>query len=309
MLPPPSLSTLPQAPCAVAVSGGADSVALLRLLMQYRPDIPLHVVHLDHQTRGVDSTGDADFVRGLADEFQLPCTIARRSDIEGSVSNPPRNKSAFFRALRHALFRQVITQHNLRGVFLAHHADDQAETVFHRLLRGSGPAGLAAMASETRLPGLLILRPLLTIARSELRDYLRAINQPWREDLSNLSPAYFRNRLRRLLAAQPQLASDLLNLSTSCAALRNWIRRTAPELPPTFYAESLLRLPPVLAAESARRWLLARKIPADQLTPEILARFLTFATDAASPRRQHFPGKLLLHRRQGQIRAERQLDP
>lgn len=309
MLPPPSLSALPLASCTVAVSGGADSVALLRLLVQYRPDISLHVVHLDHETRGADSTGDADFVRGLAENLRLPCTIARRSDIESSVSNPPRNKSALFRALRHALFRKVIAENKLHGVFLAHHADDQAETVLHRLLRGSGSMGLAAMALEARLPGLLIVRPLLTTTRSELRDYLRVIEQPWREDLSNLSPVYFRNRIRVLLAAKPNLVADLLNLSSACAGLRSWIRGVAPELPPVFYAESLLRLPAVVARESARRWLLSRRIPAGQLTPEVLARFIIFATDAAAPKKQYFPGELLVHRRKGRIFVESMRNP
>src|SRR5688572_8683862 len=137
-----SLAELPEGQFAAGISGGADSVALLRLLLQYRPDIGLHIVHLNHQTRGAESDGDATFVRDLADKYNLPVTIAKRTDIEPALDIRPRNKSALFRALRFMLFKKVAAENALHGLLLAHHRDDQAETVLHRLLRGSAPAGL-----------------------------------------------------------------------------------------------------------------------------------------------------------------------
>lgn len=286
---------------AVGVSGGADSVALLHLLHNHRPDLHLHVVHLDHQTRGAESTGDARFVRDLASAWELPLTLALREQIEPSLKNPPANTSAFYRACRHELFRRVVAQHNLEGVLLAHHADDQAETILHRLLRGSAAAGLAGMASETRLGDLRVLRPLLKVPGGLLREYLLGVGQGWREDASNQSVTYFRNRLRQLLGRHPGLIGGLLELNEGLGELRNWVREAAPELPETFPARTLADLPEILAQESARRWLLARGVPAGQLTPPAIAQLVRMATDAASPRRQHFPGRRLIRRKRGMI--------
>src|SRR5438034_1508222 len=133
---------VPAGAWAVAVSGGGDSVALLELL-RHRGDLLLHVVHLDHETRGGESATDALFVGELAARWGLAFTIRRRSEIEPAIAaRLPANRSARFRAARLELFRRVIAEHRLAGVILAHHADDQAETVVQRLLRGSGPAGL-----------------------------------------------------------------------------------------------------------------------------------------------------------------------
>src|SRR6185437_3878431 len=166
-----AIATLPPGAWAVGVSGGADSVALL-LLLCAREDLSLHVVHLDHQTRGDDSTGDARFVRELAERLHLRCTVALRSDVEATMSDLPGNTSSRYRAARIALFRKVVEEEDLAGVILAHHADDQAETVLHRLLRGSGPTGLAAMERATNIGGLRIVRPLLSVARETLRAFL-----------------------------------------------------------------------------------------------------------------------------------------
>ena len=130
------MTAVPSGRWAGGVSGGADSVALLLLLDQRResePGLFLHVVHLDHQTRGAESTADAEFVRRLAAGRGVPCTIARRDQVEREMTDLPPNPSARYRALRHEVFRRVIAQHRLQGVLLAHHADDQAETVLHRL--------------------------------------------------------------------------------------------------------------------------------------------------------------------------------
>src|SRR5262245_40167035 len=108
-------ASVPPDAWAIGVSGGADSVALLRLL-QSRVDLSLHVVHLDHETRGQQSTGDAQFVHDLSRERSLPCTIKRISE----VALPARHKniSAHFRAARLELFRSVVREHRLQGVLL-----------------------------------------------------------------------------------------------------------------------------------------------------------------------------------------------
>src|ERR1051325_10404986 len=126
------VATVRPASWAIAVSGGADSVALLSLLLDRRSDLALHVVHFDHHTREGQSAQDAAFVRQLALDHGLPFSIATRDQIEPDLAARmilPRNLSARFRALRYEWFRRVVAAANLGGVILAHHADDQAETV------------------------------------------------------------------------------------------------------------------------------------------------------------------------------------
>src|SRR6266496_1788814 len=129
-----AIETVPAGAWSVGVSGGADSVALLHLLRQRR-DLSFHVAHLDHQTRNGESATDALFVAELAGKWGVPFTIAIRSDVEDESSHLEKNLSARYRTARLEFFRRVVAQHQLRGVILAHHADDQAETVLQRLLR------------------------------------------------------------------------------------------------------------------------------------------------------------------------------
>jgi tRNA(Ile)-lysidine synthase len=151
----------------VGVSGGGDSVALLELLAgQRRGDLELIVAHLDHETRAGASAADAQFVEELAQQRSLRCIVARRADIEKDIGEVPANRSARYRAARLACFRRVITEEKLDGVVLAHHADDQAETVVQRLLRGSGPAGLTGMRADSVVSGVRIVRPLLRSRQS-----------------------------------------------------------------------------------------------------------------------------------------------
>jgi tRNA(Ile)-lysidine synthetase-like protein len=293
-------STVPPGRWAVGVSGGADSVALLLLLAQ-RKDLSLHVVHLDHQTRGEESTADTRFVQDLAKHLELPATIALRSEIERSLAKIPTNLSARFRAARLELFNQTVAANQLIGVVLGHHADDQAETILHRLIRGAGPASLAAMSPRATVAGLRILRPLLAIRSADLREFLDEIAQPWREDSSNRSTKYLRNQLRIILTENPGLAQSLLHLGNTCRHLKKWLTLTAPHLDESFPVAILASLPPPLARHSAGQWLAERGSPIDQLNSMVCDRLIAMAADAATPSRRHFPGKLLVRRRQGLI--------
>jgi tRNA(Ile)-lysidine synthase len=280
------------------VSGGADSVALLRLLRD-RPDLRLQVAHLDHETRGGASTDDARFVADLAARLGLACTVARLCEVELDEASATANRPARYRAARLKLFRRVIDSAKLDGVILAHHADDQAETVFHRLCRGSGPEGMAAMSADTRIGTLRVVRPLLGVDRITLRRYLTSISQDWREDASNSSNQYARNRLRKVLEIRPRLTQDLLEFGAACRDLSNWARTHAPVLPASFACAALATLPPPLARESARRWLISCGASRANLQAPVLARLVNMACDAASPPRQHFPGGILVARRRG----------
>src|SRR5205814_9649672 len=111
-----SLEELPEGQYAVGVSGGADSVALLRLVMKFRPDVGVHVVHLNHQLRGEESEGDAIFVEQLAKRLSVPVTVARGSEVEPMLAKRPANKSALYRAVRFELFKKVVKENGLHGV-------------------------------------------------------------------------------------------------------------------------------------------------------------------------------------------------
>jgi tRNA(Ile)-lysidine synthetase-like protein len=298
-----AVNSVPAGTWAVAVSGGADSVALLSLL-RHRADLKLRVAHLDHQTRAGASTEDAKFVAALAAQWNLPCDVAMLEEIAPAINEPPRNRSAYFRAARLAFFRRVVEQRRLAGVILAHHADDQAETILLRLLRGSSYVGLAGMSPRSAIGGLEMLRPLLVVPREALREHLREVGQAWREDQSNASADYLRNVARCALGGSPSLARELIDLGDACRDLREWAN-LLPAPPAEMPVGALQNLPPILAREQARRWLIAQGAKRDELEPGVLDRLIEMACDAASPARQHFPGELLVRRRRGVIFVQR----
>jgi len=299
-----AVAAVPPAAWAMGVSGGADSVALLLLLCR-RPDLSLEVVHLNHETRGPDSDADAAFVDSLALRMGLSRVIGRWSETEPMLAEAPKNRSARFRAGRMALFRHVVEKDRLQGVILAHHADDVAETVLHRLLRGSGAAGLGGIAERSRVGGLLVLRPLVRVRRAALRAWLAARGQAWREDVSNEGDQYLRNRLRRVLATREDLTAALLRVADAAAAYRAWVRRHTPAVGEKLAVEVLRELPLPLAREAARRWLIVAGVAAAEVTPPVIDRLLEMAEDAASPPRRHFPGRVLVRRRAGVLSFER----
>jgi tRNA(Ile)-lysidine synthetase-like protein len=300
VLDPALVACVPVGAWAVGVSGGADSVALLSLLRERR-DVRCHVVHLDHETRGGASGEDARFVAELGARWGVEYTIVRRGELEREVEGLPANRSARFRALRLELFRRACAAHRLAGVILAHHAGDQAETIFQRLVRGSPPAGLVGMRDRSCVGGLEILRPLLDVRPERLREHLRAIGQAWREDASNVSGEYQRNRVRGVLATRATLAEALRKMGTAMGGLIEWTRGCAPVLSANFALKELGDLPDVLALEAARRWLVERGAPTDELSVGVLGRLVAMARDLGTAARRHFPGGLLVGRRAGLI--------
>ena len=187
----------------VAVSGGADSVALLRGLdaIRDRLGIRLAVATLDHSTRAGESACDAAFVAGLAARLGLSCDVGRWQ------SDRPGHFEADARRARYAWLLGVARERGAAAVAVGHTRDDQAETILHRVVRGTGLRGLAGMAARRSLGvGVDLIRPILGVGRHDLRDYLAAIGQDWREDASNRDEARTRARIRHDLL--PKLAAD-----------------------------------------------------------------------------------------------------
>jgi tRNA(Ile)-lysidine synthase len=180
----------------IGVSGGADSVALLRLLAELHAKlgVQLFILHFHHQLRGVEADEDEMFVAGLAREFQFEF-VRGRADVAGDARRNGWNLEDAARRLRYQFFASVAASHALRRVAVAHTANDQAETLLAHLLRGTGSAGLAGIYPVAGP----IIRPLLDAGRDELRDYLLSLNQPWREDATNQDTSRTRARIRHIL--------------------------------------------------------------------------------------------------------------
>ena len=179
-----------------AVSGGLDSMVLLDLLHRTRAPrrLHLHVAHLDHRLRA-ESAEDARFVAAAAEGLGLPVTV-EAVDVAGEARRSGRSLEEEGREARYALFERVRRQSGCRWVAVAHHADDQAETLLLRLLRGAGSTGLGAM-SPVRAPG--VLRPLLSASRAQIRDHACREDIEFREDPGNRDLAVPRNRVRHEL--------------------------------------------------------------------------------------------------------------
>ena len=194
----------------VAVSGGADSVGLLRLLeaLRGRLGIALLVVHFDHCLRGTESDADAEFVIELARELGLECVV-ERGDVLAVASRNKWNLEDAGRRMRYAFFERLVAQRKVNRVAVAHTEDDQAETVLAHLLRGTGLTGLAGIHAEAGP----IIRPLLGERRESLRQYLREIGQSWREDSTNLDVRRMRARVRECLL--PMLERDFTSHVTN----------------------------------------------------------------------------------------------
>jgi tRNA(Ile)-lysidine synthetase, N-terminal domain/tRNA(Ile)-lysidine synthetase, C-terminal domain len=196
---------------AVAVSGGADSVALLLLLVEMRPElgIVLSIAHVNHKLRGQESEEDADFVARLAEKYALELHIQNAPIDRLSKTNQPDSciipgLEAAARDLRYAFFRELAKSGKISKVVTAHTLDDQAETVLLRIFRGTGIRGLAgihpriAFEENGRSYGEVI-RPLLSVRRQALQEFLREQGQDWREDSSNANMIFDRNRVRQKL--------------------------------------------------------------------------------------------------------------
>lgn len=295
-----AVEEVPSGKWCVAVSGGADSVALFRLLRE-RSDLQLHLAHLNHETRGSQSDSDSAFVEMLGEQTSVPTTVRLLSQITPVITGRISNDSARYRAARYELFRQVVTDNKLNGVILAHHRDDQAETVLHRLSRGSPPDGLVGMAPRTVIRSLVILRPLLEVGTEQLRAYLNSIGQTWREDASNASDAYARNRLRRWLAKRPEASAALTTLARTCRELHAWAEGNSEKLAESFPGQQIAGTPRVLARQSAKRWLIERGGKPGELSEFVIERLILMAADAATTSRSNFPGGLQVRRRRGVI--------
>jgi tRNA(Ile)-lysidine synthase len=184
---------------AVGLSGGADSVALLRVLQERSRELGLVVsaAHLHHGLRGAEADADQEFCRELARELGLPFFTDRVDVVAASERGESIEEAG--RRLRYGWFRQLLARGEVEAFATAHTRDDQAETVLLKLLRGAWTEGLSGIHPLVELAEGRVVRPLLGVTRSAIEAYLTGLGQSWREDSSNRDLAFARNRVRHEL--------------------------------------------------------------------------------------------------------------
>lgn len=301
---------------AVGVSGGADSVALLRLLLELRAElgVVLSVVHFNHQLRGPASDADEKFVSALAQKHKLELHSSG-GDVAAYAKKNHLSVEAGARALRYQYFRTLMEAGSLSRIATGHTLDDQAETVLLRLARGAGTRGLAGIYPQLSGPGsrFSVVRPLLSTRRLELEEYLHALGQEWREDASNRDLRFARNRVRHGIL--PRLQQNLNPEVHAALAETAEIARAEEE----YWEREIARILPqisdwkrkTLNLSALRDLPLALQRRVVRATAESLGLRLTFrqveeildavAGDAVS---SNLPGGWTVSRRQGLLQFE-----
>lgn len=300
----------------LAVSGGVDSVVMLHGLHRLAPALRLRLAvgHVHHGLRGAEADRDRDFVARLAAERGLPFFEARVDPPAARRGRPSRERPTIqeaARRLRYEVLESLRVRAGADAVCTAHHRDDQAETVLLRLLRGTGPDGLGGIPERSR--GGRVVRPLLRVSRADILALARREGLTFREDASNASPRYTRNRVRRELLPllqrefNPQLLRALSDLAEAQRRDAEWIagvvareagRRIAPCgcCPDGLVLASLAGLPDALARRVARE-ALRRAGGGREVSRRHLERMLGFLARSRPGARLELPPRLVLERR------------
>jgi tRNA(Ile)-lysidine synthase len=293
----------------IGVSGGADSIALLHLLVEHGFR-NLVVCHLDHQLRGKASTGDARFVEKIAKQLGLPFELGRM-DVEALARANGCSLETAGREARHAFFADCAKKHRCPRVLLAHHADDRAETALWNLLRGSHGVKSIRPVQTIRVNdrALEVIRPLLDVRRKDLRAYLTELGITWREDATNAEGIAIRNRLR--IEALPLLediagrdvVSSLLratDASRDQEAITAWALEQANVIDPQgrLHLPALRGLPEAMQRAAIHRYLSDHEVV--NLDRELLDRALALL-DPVNPSVLNLPGGRYLRRRAGRL--------
>lgn len=297
----------------IGVSGGLDSMALLHLLKE-AGFLDVVVCHLDHGLRGNESSGDARFVKRVAGKMGFKTEVSK-ADVRKMMAASGESLETAARRARHEFFGECGKLHRCKVLLLAHHADDQAETVLWNLMRGShGCRGMRA-ARDMKLGGreMAVIRPLLGLRKMELREWMESQGFKWREDASNAECDVVRNRLRNealpLLdeIAGRDVSAMLVRAAESDRSLRDlaaWAAEQADALDPQgrLHLKVFRSLPTTLQTEVMAIFLKRYGIP--EIGADLLGRCVAAAEpDGAAS--VNLPGGGRLRRRAGRIFVER----
>ncbi|MDD5262981.1 MAG: tRNA lysidine(34) synthetase TilS [Methylacidiphilales bacterium] len=243
---------------ALGLSGGLDSILLAESLL--RLGLAPLCLHVNHGWRGRQSDADERWVRRWCREHGLKLLVKRLG------RKVPRSEGEARKA-RWDFFNRAASRHGFRNLCLAHHADDQVETFFLQLLRGAGPEGLAGLREKRRIGSLTVLRPLLCFSKNELLRLARKWKLKWREDDSNKSPDYFRNRVRRRLLPYLKKLSGrdpavLILRTVNVLAEENayWEKMLPDKWPEKLSVREWKTRPPAWQRRAMRAWLASRGV-------------------------------------------------
>jgi tRNA(Ile)-lysidine synthase len=308
----------------VGVSGGADSVALLHVLLDLNEKfgwgLRLHVAHLNHQLRGTEAEKDAAFVLALSDSLSLPCTIESR-DVAAIAGAEGIGVEEIGRRERYAFFERVCLQTGAKTVAVGHHADDRAETILHRILRGTGLRGLAGMPRSRPLSpdsDIRLIRPLLVVQRQAIRTYLSDSGITFREDRSNASHEPVRNRLRNIIipqiesAVNPQVRDALVRLGEQARWVDDFVRETVERTFDSLVVsrtdqvlvvngEALARKSRILQTELVRLAYRSFGLGEQDLGFSHMIAALDLIADPGSGKQVQLPGGMMLEKRYHQL--------
>lgn len=302
------LNPIPTGHAILGLSGGADSVALLLLLLPEKESgrLNLEAIHVNHGLRGYMSDDDMNFTRQLCEAKGIPWH-GYTPDLHG------KDDENSAREARYKCFRECLQTTGAESLILAHHKDDQAETYMIRLMRGAGPEGLGCMRRDTVFEGIRIIRPMLDLRRDEIRRMLKENGIPWREDLSNQDPRYLRNRIRlEILPEIERACPGAINHISAAAEITDLENRAMDELSQRlineyagedwFLLKGLADQPEAIRIRTLRKWW-KQYIPGLQehtLNRE-QSNMLNMLTEAPKGTRINLPGET------GAIRGARHL--
>ena len=251
----------------VAVSGGADSLALADLLHRSQRlfGLELCIAHFEHGLRGQDSLDDAAYVKSFAENLGVEFFM-ENGDVQSFAAAQKISVETAARQLRYEFLARVRLQKNFDAIALAHHADDQAETILMRLIRGSGVTGLSAMKFRADSPHGLLIRPLLRFKKWELENYCRARNLLPRIDATNFDAVATRNKIRlELLPAlekfNPAITETLCRFAEISAADSDFIDAETEKIYPRvvrngeILREDFLKLHPAIQREVIKKFI------------------------------------------------------
>jgi tRNA(Ile)-lysidine synthase len=301
----------PEGSYLIGVSGGRDSVALLHWLIDlgYKK---LIVCHLNHQLRGRSSDADARFVEKLAGKYQVDFELGA-ANIRALAKKKKMSLETAARDARYSFFAKAAKRHGRRTIFLAHHADDLVETFLLNLIRGAGLTGLAAMrdVSTRRVDNvdLAIVRPLLSVWRTEIDDYVREYRLKFREDVSNKNLAPMRNRIRNRIIPYLEkilgrnIRQNIWRTAIIASEEENWIDNQLPDSTRAELSVAQLRaLPTALQRRAILKWLRAQNI--SEVGFDVVERVRSLADREAPFAKVNLPRDQHVRRRAGKIFIE-----
>lgn len=294
----------------IALSGGPDSVALTRLLLQLAPGLNLTLIaaHLNHQLRGEDANRDMEFVRDLCASWKIPLTLDSQ-DVERMARECKVSIETAGRQLRYAFLMEVAGRLGADRIATAHTADDQAETIVMNWLRGTGVRGLAGMPYQRDT----IIRPLLDIEKRDILAYLKSLDQPYCVDESNQNTGHLRNKIRHHLlplleqAYRPGLSRRLRQNATFFHWLQEDLAQrveaaAAKTCQQTKQAKIKLDLSTffdysAIIQIELIRWCVERlSVPLENWSQQHYFDCLDIASHGPTGRQRHFPDSVIVYR-------------